>query len=206
MKTNVLSLENKVVGEIQLSQEIFNLPNREDILHRVIEWQRAKRRAGTHKTKTVGEVSGTTKKPYKQKGTGHARQGSLRSGQFRGGATIFGPNVRSHAYDLPKKVRKLGLKTALSAKMLSGKLLIIDEAKLAAPKTKIVKDLLKNFGLSSVLIIDGANVDSNFLQSINNLNAVDILPHIGANVYDILRHDTLLITKEGVKQLEERLK
>ncbi|MFV9876174.1 MAG: 50S ribosomal protein L4 [Rickettsiales endosymbiont of Dermacentor nuttalli] len=206
MKANVLNLENKVVGEIQLSQEIFNLPNREDILHRVVEWQRAKKRAGTHKTKSVGEVSGTTKKPYKQKGTGHARQGSLRSAQFRGGATIFGPNVRSHAYDLPKKIRKLGLKTALSVKMLSGKLLVIDEAKFTSSKTKIAKNLLKSFGLSSVLVIDGDNVDNNFLQSINNLNAVDVMPHIGANVYDILRHDTLLITKEGIKQLEERLK
>lgn len=206
MKTNVLSLENKVIGEIQLNQEIFDLPHRKDILHRVIEWQRAKKRAGTHKTKSVGEVSGTTKKPYKQKGTGHARQGSLRSAQFRGGATIFGPTVRSHAYDLPKKIRKLGLKTALSVKMSLGKLLVIDEAKLSSPKTKVVKNLLENFGLSSVLIIDGNSVDSNFLQSINNLNAVDLLPHIGANVYDILRHDTLLITKEGIKQLEERLR
>src|SRR3982751_5871941 len=138
MKLTVRNLDNQEVGEIELADDVFGLPVRGDILARVVNWQLAKRRAGTHKTKGISDISGTTKKPYKQKGSGNARQGSLRSPQFRGGAVIFGPVVRSHEYDLPKKVRKLGLKTALSAKQAEGKLFILSDAKLGAAKTKDV--------------------------------------------------------------------
>lgn len=206
MKTKVVNLDNKASGEVELDAAVFGLPVRADILQRVVEWQRAKGRAGTHKTKGVSEISGTGKKPFKQKGTGNARQGSLRSPQFRGGATIFGPVVRSHAYDLPKKVRKLGLKTALSAKQAEGKLFIWSDAKLGAAKTKEVVAKFAALGLKSPLIIDGNDVDVHFAQSIRNLHGFDVLPQIGANVYDILRHEELVLTQEAVKLLEARLK
>ena len=205
MKTNIISLDNKSVGEIELADDVFGLPVREDLLHRMVGYQLAKRRSGNHKTKIISEISGTTKKPYKQKGTGHARQGSLRSPQFRGGATIFGPVVRSHAYDLPKKVRKLALKVALSAKAADGKLIILDEAKSASVKTKDMVARFKTLGWSSVLVIDG-QVDDNFALASRNIPHVDVLPQVGANVYDILRRDTLVLTKDAVQALEARLK
>lgn len=205
MKAKVVTLDNKAAGEIELKDEIFGLPVRSDILHRVVHWQLAKRRAGTHKTKEIWDVSGTTKKPFAQKGGGRARQGSLRSPQFRGGARIFGPVVRDHGYDLPKKVRKLGLKTALSAKQKEGSLIVLEEAKLKEMKTKLVAQNFKKLGWNSVLFIDGTEVDPAFKKAIANLPYVDVLPTIGANVYDILRHKTLVLTKEGVKQLEARL-
>jgi large subunit ribosomal protein L4 len=171
-----------------------------------VNWQLAKRRAGTHKTKGISDISGTTKKPYKQKGTGRARQGSLRSPQFRGGAVIFGPVVRSHEFGLQKKVRKLGLKTALSAKQAEGKLIIIDAATVAEPKTKALRAQFEALGWESVLIIDGAAVDAGFAKAARNLPKVDVLPQQGANVYDILRRDTLVLTRNAVEQLEARLK
>jgi len=205
MKLKVHSLDNKEVGDIDLADEVFGLPVRSDILARVVNWQLAKRRAGTHKTKGISDISGTTKKPYKQKGTGRARQGSLRSPQFRGGAVIFGPVVRSHEFGLQKKVRKLGLKTALSAKQAEGKLVVIDAANVAEAKTKALRAQFATLGWESVLIIDGA-VDEGFAKAARNLPKVDVLPQQGANVYDILRRDTLVLTRQAVEQLEARLK
>jgi large subunit ribosomal protein L4 len=206
MKLSVRNLDNQEVGDIELADEVFGLPVRRDILARVVAWQLAKRRAGTHKTKGIGEISGTTKKPYKQKGTGRARQGSLRSPQFRGGAVIFGPVVRSHEFDLQKKVRRLGLKTALSAKHAEGKLVVIDTAKFDEAKTKALRVRFAALGWESVLIIDGATLDEGFARAARNLPKVDLLPQQGANVYDILRRDTLVLTRDAAQQLEARLK
>ena len=206
MKLAVKNLENETIGEIELSEEVFGLKVRSDILARAVNWQLAKRRAGTHKTKGISEIQGTTKKPYKQKGTGRARQGSLRSPQFRGGAVIFGPVVRSHAYDLQKKVRRLALKTALSAKQAEGKLVVLDAATLAEGKTKLLSQRLAKFGWDSVLIIGGTTLDENFARAARNLPKVDVLPQQGANVYDILRRDTLVLTRAAAEQLEARLK
>ncbi len=206
MKCAVTNLDNKQVGEIDLADAVFALPVRKDILARAVNWQLNKRRAGTHKTKGVSEIRGTTKKPYRQKGTGHARQGSLRSPQFRGGARIFGPVVRSHATELPKKVRKLALKTALSSKQADGRLIVIDEAKIKTVKTKDLAKKLSKLGWTSALIIDGPTVDAGFLRAAVNLPNLDVLPQQGANVYDILRRDTLVLTKDAVQHLEARLK
>jgi large subunit ribosomal protein L4 len=206
MKLAVTNLDNESVGDIELSDAVFGLPVRRDILARVVNWQLAKRRAGTHKTKGISEIQGTTKKPYRQKGTGRARQGSLRSPQFRGGATIFGPVVRSHEFDLPKKVRKLGLKTALSAKQGEGMLVVIDTASVAEPKTKALFAKLQALGWDSVLIIDGEQVDEGFARAARNIPKVDVLPQRGANVYDILRRDRLVLTRAAAEQLEARLK
>ncbi|MBV9860371.1 MAG: 50S ribosomal protein L4 [Alphaproteobacteria bacterium] len=206
MKLTVRNLDNEEVGDIELADEVFGLPVRRDILARVVNWQLAKRRAGTHKTKGISEISGTTKKPYKQKGTGRARQGSLRSPQFRGGATIFGPVVRSHAVDLQKKVRRLGLKTALSAKQAEGRLVVIDTVRFDEAKTKALRARLDKLGWDSVLIIDGTAVDQGFARAARNIPKVDVLPQAGANVYDILRRDTLVLTREAAQQLEARLK
>ena len=205
MKLTVRNLDNQEVGDIELAEEVFGLPVRRDILARVVNWQLAKRRAGTHKTKGISDISGTTKKPYKQKGTGRARQASLRSPQFRGGAVIFGPVVRSHEFDLQKKVRRLGLKTALSAKQAEGKLVVVDEARLDEAKTKALRARFDALGWASVLIIDGA-LDEGFARAARNLPKVDVLPEQGANVYDILRRDTLVLTRAAVQQLEARLK
>jgi large subunit ribosomal protein L4 len=206
VKLTVRDLDNQEVGDIELADEVFGLPVRRDILARVVNWQLAKRRAGTHKVKGVSEISGTTKKPYKQKGTGRARQGSLRSPQFRGGAVIFGPVVRSHEFDLQKKVRRLGLKTALSAKQAEGKLVVIDTAAVAEAKTKGLQSRLDVLGWGSVLVIDGDAVDQNFARAARNLPKIDVLPEQGANVYDILRRDTLVLTRDAVAKLEARLK
>lgn len=206
MKLPVRNLDNQEVGDIELADEVFGVPVRRDILARVVSWQLAKRRAGTHKTKGISDISGTTKKPYKQKGTGRARQGSLRSPQFRGGAVIFGPVVRSHAFDLQKKVRRLALKTALSAKQAEGKLIVLDAARVEAAKTKALKERFAALGWGSVLIIDGPTLDENFARAARNLPHVDVLPQQGANVYDILRRDTLVLTRAAVEHLEARLK
>ena len=206
LSCKVVDLDNKPMGEIALDEGVFGLAVRKDILARVVNWQLAKRRAGTHKTKGVGEISGTTKKPYKQKGTGRARQGSLRSPQFRGGAVIFGPVVRSHEFALQKKVRRLGLKTALSAKQAEGKLIVIDAARLDEAKTKALRARFEALGWESVLIIDGTTLDQGFARAARNLPRVDVLPQQGANVYDILRRDTLVLTRDGAQQLEARLK
>jgi large subunit ribosomal protein L4 len=205
MRATVRNLDNQEVGDIELAEEVFGLPVRRDILARVVNWQLAKRRAGTHKTKGISDISGTTKKPYKQKGTGRARQGSLRSPQFRGGAVIFGPVVRGHEFALQKKVRRLGLKTALSAKQAEGKLIVIDAARVDEAKTRALRSRFDALGWDSVLIIDGAP-DGDFTRAARNLPKVDVLPERGANVYDILRRDTLVLTRDAVQQLEARLK
>ncbi len=207
MKLDIINLDKKNVGSVDVSDAIFGAEVRGDIMHRVVRWQLAKRQAGTHKTKVVSEVSGTTKKPYKQKGTGSARQGSLRSAQMRGGGVIFGPVVRSHAFSLPKKIRALGLKSALSAKAKDGKLVVIDSAAGGKDaKTKKLDAQFKKLGWKSVLIIDGAQVDEGFARAARNIPGIDVLPSQGANVYDILRRDTLVLTKAALEKLEERLK
>ena len=206
MKYEVRDFDNKKIGEVQLKAEIFSMPIRQDILARMVHWQLAKRRSGTHATKGVSQISGTTRKPWKQKGTGRARQGSLRSPQFRGGAVIFGPHPRDHGYDLPKKVRKLALKTALSSKVASGELLVVENLNMGITKTK---ELLKKFmalGLRSALIIDGEEVNKDFARTAANLPGVDVLPQQGINVYDILRHEHLVLTKAAIENLESRLK
>lgn len=207
MKASVKNLQNKVVGEIELQPEVFGCDVRSDLLARAVHWQLSKRRSGNHKTKGIADISGTTKKPWAQKGTGRARQGSLRSPQFRKGAVIFGPVVRSHEYSLPKKIRTQALRIALSAKQAEGKLIVLDSATTENVKTKAVATALKNMGAGqSVLIIDGANLDKNFALSVRNIANVDVLPEQGANVYDIIRRDTLVLTKNAVEQLTERLK
>ncbi|UCH75507.1 MAG: 50S ribosomal protein L4 [Rhodospirillales bacterium] len=206
MKSKVINLDNKAAGEIELSADVFGVDVRKDLLARAVNWQLAKRRAGTHKVKTRGEISGSTRKPWRQKGTGRARQGSLRSTQFRGGATVFGPTPRDHAHRLQKKVRKLALKSALSAKQADGKLIILDDATLKAPKTKELAGRLDKLGWRNVLIVGGAEIDGNFARAAANIPDLDVLPSQGANVYDILRRDTLVLTREAVQNLEARLK
>src|SRR5580658_4533660 len=206
MKAKVKSLENKDIGEIDLLDAIWGVKPRRDILTRTVNWQLAKRRSGNHKTKGISEVMGTTKKPWAQKGTGRARQGSLRSPQFRKGGIIFGPVVRDHAHDLPKKVRKLALRMALASKQQEGKLIVLEAAKIETHKTKALVAKFAALGLKSALIIDGANLDPNFAKAANNIPHIDVLPEQGANVYDILRRDVLVLTKNAVEQLQERLK
>ena len=202
MQIEVKTLAGAASGSIELPEDIFGTEPRADIMARVVHWQLAKRRAGTHRTKGMGEVSGTTKKPYKQKGTGNARQGSLRAPQFRTGGVVHGPVVRDHGYDLPKKVRRLGLISALSQKQAEGKLVVLDAAEGA--KTKDLVAQLKALGWESALIVD-ATVSEGFARASANLPKVDALPTVGANVYDILRHDVLAITRAGVEGLKERL-
>ena len=204
MKIDVITLDNGTAGTAELPDEFFAATPREDIMARVVHWQQARRRAGTHKTKGMGEVSGTTKKPYKQKGTGNARQGSLRAPQMRTGGIVHGPVVRDHGYDLPKKVRRLGLISALSQKQADGKLVVLDAATAADSKTKDLAAKLKVLGWKSALIIDGT-VDVNFLLASRNIHGFDVLPTVGANVYDILRHDVLAITTAGIDGLRARL-
>ncbi len=207
MKCDVINLDKKNVGSVELPDNIFGQTVRGDILQRVVRWQLAKRQAGTHKTKVISEVSGTTKKPFKQKGTGGARQGSLRSAHMRGGGVIFGPVVRSHAHSLPKKIRLLGLKSALSSKAKDGKLIVIESTEPGKDgKTKALANRLKKLGWTSALIIDGPEVNEAFARAARNIPGVDVLPSQGANVYDILRRDTLVLTKAAVEKLEERLK
>ncbi|MFY9287301.1 MAG: 50S ribosomal protein L4 [Alphaproteobacteria bacterium] len=206
MKATVKNLENKEVGQIDLLEAIFGVKPRRDVLTRMVNYQLAKRRSGNHKVKVISEVSGTTKKPWAQKGTGRARQGSLRSPQFRKGGVIFGPVVRDHAHDLPKKVRLLALRMALASKQQDGKLIVLDSAKLDSHKTKGLIAKFTALGLKSALIIDGANLDENFAKAARNIKHIDVLPEQGANVYDILRRDTLVLTKNAVEQLQERLK
>ena len=205
MKVAVKTLENKAAGDITLSASVFGEKLRKDILARMVQYQLAKRRAGTHKTKGVSEISGTTKKPWKQKGTGRARAGSLRSPQFRGGATIFGPVVRSHAVSLPKKVRDLALRVALSAKHAEGKLVILESLKVKDAKTKKIVEAFEKFGFKNPLIVGGEQLDEAFAKAARNIKGVDVLPQQGANVYDILNHEELVLTKDAVAFLEARL-
>lgn len=206
MTTQVLSLDNKKTGDLALDPSVFSVEVRRDILARVVYWQLAKRRQGTHSTRTVSEISGTTRKPFRQKGTGNARQGSLRSVQFRKGAVAHGPKPRSHAHDLPKKVRALGLRCALSQKLSENKLVILDSFDMSSHKTKELKAKLGAFAFESALFIDDSTLNDNFYRALGNIPKMDVLPAIGANVYDILRRDTLVLTQAAVKQLEERLK
>jgi len=203
MQVEIKTLEQGSVGTKELPDGIFAAAPRADIMARVVHWQLAKRRGGNHKVKGMSEVSGTTKKPYRQKGTGNARQGSLRSPQYRTGGIVHGPVVRSHEYSLPKKVRRLGLISALSQKQADGKLVVLDTAS-GATKTAELAKKLKALGWKSALIVDKA-VDEGFLRASRNIHGVDVLPTVGANVYDILRHDVLAITAAGVDGLVERL-
>jgi large subunit ribosomal protein L4 len=204
MKTKVLTLDAKSAGDIELSDAVFGLEPREDILHRVVVWQLAKRRAGTRKTKTRGEISATTKKMYRQKGTGSARHGAQSAPQFRGGGKAMAPVVRSHAYDLPKKVRALGLKHALSAKAKEDKLIVVDEFTAKEVKTKATAKQLSNFPKGRLLLVDG-KFDDKFALSARNLPNISFSDAGGLNVYDILKNDTLMLSKAAVQALEARL-
>jgi len=206
MKADVVTLDAGTAGSVDLDDGIFGLPAREDILQRAVRWQLAKRQAGTHKTKTRSEVAGTGAKWFRQKGTGNARHGNKKPGLFRSGGKAFGPVVRSHAHDLPKKVRKLALKTALSAKQATGKLIVLDTAEMGAPKTKELAGKFGQLGWTNALIIDGEAVNENFARAAANIPNIDVLPSQGANVYDILRRDMLVLTKAGLDKLQERLK
>jgi len=203
MQIDITTLDKGNAGSAELSDEIFAATPRQDIMARVIHWQLAKRRSGNHKVKGMAEVSGTTKKPYRQKGTGNARQGSLRSPQFRTGGVVHGPVVRSHEYRLNKKVRRLGLISALSQKAAEGKLIVLDAASGAAKTAELAKKF-KALGWTSTLIVDHM-VDEGFLRASRNIHGVDILPTVGANVYDIVKHDVLAITTAGLAGLTERL-
>ncbi|MFT9359227.1 50S ribosomal protein L4 [Acetobacter okinawensis] len=203
MEIEIKTLDNGTAGSATLPEELFGAAPRADVMARVVHWQLAKRRAGTHKVKGMGEVSGTTKKPYRQKGTGSARQGSLRAPQYRTGGVVHGPVVRDHGYDLPKKVRRLGLISALSQKAAEGKLVVLDTAS-GLTKTSELAKKLQGLGWGSALIVD-ASVDENFVRAARNLPKIDILPTIGANVYDILNHEVLAITQAGLEGLKERL-
>lgn len=206
MQIPVKNLDNAEVGTIEVAEEVFGLEPRPDILARVVHWQLAKRRAGTHKAKERHEINRTGAKMYRQKGTGRARHGSKRVVQFRGGGVVHGPRVRDHGYSLPKKVRRLGLKTALSSKQQGGKLVVLDTLAFEAGKTADLAKRLQGLGWSSVLFIDGPEVDAGFARAAANLVGVDVLPQQGANVYDILRRDLLVLTRSAVEHLEARLR
>ena len=206
MKTDVIKLDASAAGSIDLDDAIFGLVPRADILHRMVRYQLAKRQAGTHSTLGKSEVNYSTKKIYRQKGTGGARHGSRKAPTFRKGGTYKGPKPRSHAHDLTKKFRALGLTHALSAKAVAGNLVVIDTADLPEAKTKGLALAIRNLGWKRALVIDGAEVNANFALAARNIEGLDVLPSIGANVYDILRRDTLVLTKAGVEALEARLK
>ena len=205
MQVEVKTLTAGDAGAIELSDAVFGVEPRADILHRVVLWQLAKRRAGTHKVKTRGEVAGSTAKMGRQKGGGRARHGTKRSNIFRHGGRVHGPVVRSHEHDLPKKVRALGLKMALSAKAKDGKLVVIDELRMAEGKTRLLAQALGALGIDSALVVDSAELDQNFARASRNLPKVIAMPAVGANVYDILRHDRLVLSRAAVQALEERL-
>jgi large subunit ribosomal protein L4 len=205
MKADAIKLDGKKAGSVELSDAIFGLEPRADILHRVVRWQRNNAQAGTHKVKTRSEVSYSTKKIYRQKGTGGARHGARSAPIFRGGGVYKGPTPRSHGHDLPKKVRRLGLMHALSAKAVAGELVIIDSIDIKDVKTKALAAQIKELGWKRALIIDGAEVNTEFAQAARNIAGLDILPTMGANVFDILKRDTLVITKAGLEALEARL-
>ncbi len=196
--------EDKEVGKLKLSEEVFGQAAREDILHRVVTWQMSKARSGCHKTKERNEVSGSTRKIYRQKGTGQARHGSIKAPIFIGGGITFGPVVRSHGYSLNKKVRTLALKVALSLKFREKSIIVLDSAKFDSYKTASLKEKLNKFGLKSVLIVD-SELDQNLVNSSANIPGVDVLPLVGLNVYDILRHQTLVISKDAIDAIEKRL-
>lgn len=204
MKQEIINWDKNVVGNIDLLDSIFNLPLRVDILNLVVKWQRAKKQSGNHKTRLIGEISGTTKKPWKQKGTGRARVGSLRVPHFRGGATMFGPRVRSHAYSLPKKIRRLGLKIALSCKKMEEKLIVIDNLEVDSFKTKDLVLKLNSFVKGKILFVIDSK-EKNFTFASSNLPRLNTILYQGINVYDILNHDIIVLTKNALKNIEGRL-
>jgi large subunit ribosomal protein L4 len=206
MKTDIIKLDGKKSGSINLSEAIFGLESRADILHRMVNWQLAKRRAGTHAVKFRADIAGTTKRIGKQKGGGTARHGAGKVSQFRSGGRAFGPIVRDHSHKLTKKFRVLGLKTALSDKLTNKKLIIIDDLAVKKAKTSDMIKTLEKLGLKSALFIDGPEVNENFALALSNVPHMDVLPSQGVNVYDILRRDTLVLTKAAVEKLEERFK
>jgi large subunit ribosomal protein L4 len=207
MKIDVVTLTADKAGTVDLPDEIFGIAEpRADLLHRYVIWQLAKRRAGTRKTKTRSEVKGANRKIYRQKGTGGARHGNRKVPQFRGGGKAHGPVVRSHEIDLPKKVRRLALRHALSSKAGAGELIVLDEAKMSEPRTRVLAQALGKLGLGSVLVVDGNERDANFYLAARNLPSIDVLPVEGINVYDILRRDKLVLTRAALGELEARLK
>ena len=206
MKSKVITLENKAAGEIDLADEVFGAPMRKDILARMVNYQLAKRRAGSANTKERSDIRGTTAKPFRQKGTGRARQGSRKAPLMRGGGTAFGPQPRDFAHKLTKKVRRMAMRTALSAKQADGKLVILKDAALNSPKTKELSAMLADLGWSNALVVAGAEVDANLAKAAANIPHIDVLPTQGANVYDILRRDQLVLTTDAVEALEARLK
>ncbi len=206
MQVPVRNLAGEEVGSVELDEAVFGVPVRTDILQRVVEWQRARRRAGTHKVKGRSEVARTKQKMYRQKGTGRARHGARSANIFVGGGRAFGPVPRSHAFDLPKKVRRLGLRCALSGKLREGRLLVLDKAALEAPRTRLLAERLAGLGVGSAIVVTGGEPERNFALASRNLPGVRVLPQIGANVYDILRHETLVLTEDAVQLLQERLR
>jgi large subunit ribosomal protein L4 len=206
MKFAVTTLDGKAAGSVELADEIFGLEPRQDLIQRMVLWQLAKRQAGTHKTKGRSEINRTGKKIYKQKGSGGARHGSARAPLFRGGGRSFGPVVRSHAHDLPKKVRALALRHALSAKAKDGGIVVLESTATAEPKTKALLERFGKLGFTNALFIDGAQVEVNFALAARNIPNVDVLPVQGINVYDILRREKLVLTKAAVEALEARFK
>ena len=205
MQVDVINFDGKSVGKVDLADQVFAIEPRADILHRVVTWQRAKSRAGTHAVKTVSDVAGSGKKAFKQKKTGNARQGERYNVHMRGGGVVHGPVVRDHSIDLPKKIRSLGLKMALSSKVKDGNLVVIDSEKLSAAKTGALAKQLKKLNLDSALFVGADALDANFQKSAANIPNIDALPTIGLNVLDILNHDKLVLTADAVKAVEARL-
>ncbi len=205
MQLDIINFDGKTVGKVELADGIFGIEPRADILHRVVTWQRAKSRAGTHAVKTVSDVAGSGKKLFKQKKTGNAREGERYNVHMRGGGVVHGPVVRDHSIDLPKKVRSLGLKMALSSKAADGSLVIIDSEKLSAAKTGAFAKQLKKLDIASALFVGSDTLDENFKKSAANIPNIDVLPTIGLNVLDILKHDKLVLTADAVKAVEARL-
>ncbi len=206
MQVPVRNLAGDEVGSVELDEAVFGVPVRVDILQRVVEWQRAKRRAGTHKVKGRSEVARTKQKMYRQKGTGRARHGARSANIFVGGGRAFGPVPRSHAFDLPKKVRRLGLKCALADKLREGRLIVLDKAALEEPRTKLLAERLTRLGMDSAIFVTGGEPERNFALASRNLPGISVLPQTGANVYDILRHEVLVLTEDAVRLLQERLR
>ena len=205
MQLDIINFDGKKVGSVELTDSIFGLEPRADILHRVVTWQRAKQRAGTHAVKSVSDVAGSGKKAFKQKKTGNARQGERYNVHMRGGGVVHGPVVRDHSIDLPKKIRSLGLKMALSSKAQDGRLVIIDSEKLAAAKTNAFAKQLKKLDIASALFVGATELDENFKKSAANIANIDVLPTMGLNVLDILKHEKLVLTADAVKAVEARL-
>lgn len=204
MKLNINSLDNKILKEVTLDESIFKVAFKNEIVYRMINYQLAKKQSGNHKTKTISEVSGTTKKPFKQKGTGSARQGSKRSPHMRGGSVSFGPRVRSHAHKLPKKIRILALKMVLSQKYSEGKLKILGDLKLKECKTAILKTKIKKMKIDSALFVGGSKIQDNFLFALRNIPNIDILPYQGMNVLNIMKRDYLVISEEALNSINTR--